>query len=352
MIPSLQSDRHQGQVRSIVDRTLAHERDGDRDVEPAGERPELGSRVSSQDSVAGQDERPLGGGDQVGGVRDRLIGRLGKVGPTWHERPRVVGDGRGGEVLRQLDVSRARLLEGRDTEGLPDDLRDRLDPFDMGVPLGDGLDHPDDVDDLMGLLVELVRARLAGDRDHRGAVEVGVRDAGHEVRRARAERRHRDRRATRQAAVDVGHEGRALLVARRDVSWRVALVLRRRPQGVEDVHRLLTGDGEDILTFFGGEALDQELGCGSNGRRHAAERSSRGGRARAATPVDEDGVSPACTPSPAVSGPGSLPAARRRPRSRMRRTAPRCPARSARRAGVRRRRRSRSRRRRSRPMSP
>ena len=91
-------------------------------------------------------------------------------------------------------------------------------PLDALVPLGDRLEHAHDVDELVGLLVELVEGRLAGQRDHRRVVEVGVGDPGDEVRGARPERRHRHRRAAGQPPVDVGHERRALLVAGRDVA--------------------------------------------------------------------------------------------------------------------------------------
>ena len=57
VVARLQPDRHQRQVRPVVDRALAHERDRDRDVEPAGERAQLRRRVPPQDAVAGQDDR-------------------------------------------------------------------------------------------------------------------------------------------------------------------------------------------------------------------------------------------------------------------------------------------------------
>ena len=96
----------------------------------------------------------------------------------------------------------------------------RLDPLDALVPLRDRLEHPHDVDELVRLLVELVEPGLAGDRDHRRAVEERVGDAGDEVRRAGPEGRHRDRGAAGQPAVDVGHERGALLVAGGDVADR------------------------------------------------------------------------------------------------------------------------------------
>ena len=270
VVARLQPDGHQRQVRAIVDGALAHERRGDRHVQPAGERPQLRRGAATEDPVAGQDDRPFRGGDQARGVGDGLVGRLGEVGTPRRERHghRCVRRERGrGDVLRQLDVGRPGLLERRDPEGLAHDLGDALGLLDPRVPLRDGLEHPHDVDDLVGLLVELGRGRLAGDRDHRRAVQERVGHAGDEVRGARTERAHRDRGTAGQAAVDVGHERRALLVAGRDVAD--GFVARQR---VEDVHRLLAGHREDVVAALGGEAVDEEVG-GAPGR-------ARGGRHR------------------------------------------------------------------------
>jgi hypothetical protein len=92
-----------------------------------------------------------------------------------------------GQVLRQLHVGRARLRQLRDAERLAHDLRDRGRLADSLVPLGDGLQHSHDVDELVGFLVGLVGAGLARQRDHRCPIQVGVGDPGDEVRRARTQ---------------------------------------------------------------------------------------------------------------------------------------------------------------------
>ena len=129
--------------------------------------------------------------------------------------------------------------------------------LDPGVPLRDRPEHVDDVDDLVRLLVERLGRGLAGDRDDRRAIEVRVGDPGQEVRRARAERGHRDGRAAGEPAVDVGHERGALLVTGRDMADRLGP--RKR---LEDVQRLLAGDGEHVLAVLGLEAGDEEVGGG------------------------------------------------------------------------------------------
>ena len=108
---------------------------------------------------------------------DRLVGRLGEVGLGRLDRAEVVGDRRRGEVLGQLDVGRARLLELGDAERLAHDLGDGTRQLDALVPLRHRLEHAHDVDELVRLLVQLVEPGLAGDRDHRRVVEEGVGDA-------------------------------------------------------------------------------------------------------------------------------------------------------------------------------
>ena len=157
------------------------------------------------------------------------------------------------DVLGQLDVGGAGLLEAGGPERAGDGLGDRIRSPDPRRPLGDRLEHARDVDQLVRLLVQLVRAGLPRDGDHRRPVEERVRDARHEVRCARAERRHRHCGPPREPAVDVGHERRTLLVPGRDMTHAVVV-----GQRVEDVHRLLAGNGEDPLAALGGEAVDEQ----------------------------------------------------------------------------------------------
>ena len=81
------------------------------------------------------------------------------------------------------------------------------------------------------------------------------------------ERRHRDRGAPGEPAIDVGHERGALLVAGRDVPDGL-----RARERLEEVEGLLARDGEDELARLGFEAGDEEVGGGSQGRLgHAPE---------------------------------------------------------------------------------
>ena len=269
VVAGLEPDGHQRQVRPVVDRALAHERGRHRHVEALCQRAERVRRPAPQHAVPGEDERALGFVDEPGGVGDGLVGRLGEIRAAGDDRTDRVArlDGRSGDVLRELDVGRTGLLQGRDAERLADDLGDHRDALDPRVPLGDRTEHVDDVDDLVRLLVELVGGGLAGDGHDRRAVEVGVGDAGQQVRRAGPERRHRDGRAAGEPAVHVGHEGGALLVPGRDVADRA-----RMRERLEDVQRLLARDREDVLATLRLETGDEEVGGGARGgRAHAAE---------------------------------------------------------------------------------
>ena len=197
---------------------------------------------------------------------DRLVGRLGEVGLVRLDGSEVVGDRRRRQVLGELDVGRARLLELGNAEGLADDLGDGAGQLDALVPLRHGLEHAHDVDELVRFLVELVEPGLARDRDHRRVIEVGVGDPGHEVGGAGSEGGHRDGRSARQAAVDVGHERGALLVPGRDVADGVLAAQR-----VQDIHRLLARDREDVLAALGREALDEQRCGGPGGVGHARQ---------------------------------------------------------------------------------
>ena len=101
---------------------------------------------------------------------------------------------------------------------------------------------------------------LAGERDERCAVEVGVRHRGHQVHRARAERAEADAGATGEPPVYVRHVGAALFVAdRHELDRGVG-------QRLVEIERLLAGDPEDVLDALRLETLDEDVR--SFARRH------------------------------------------------------------------------------------
>src|SRR5581483_9401085 len=103
--------------------------------------------------------------------------------------------------------------------------------------------------------VQLLRAAHA---DHRHVALEGGADAGREVRDARALGCGHDRRAVQRARVAVGHERRALLVARKHEAD-----LGRRAQHVEDRQVHGAGDAEDVVHALAAQAVHYGL-CGAD----------------------------------------------------------------------------------------
>jgi hypothetical protein len=94
---------------------------------------------------------------------------------------------------------------------------------------------------LVTLLVHSGRRRLTGDRHHRRPIHVGVGDSGHEVRRA-------------GTAVDIGHEGGPLLVARGHKPDRAV------EEGVHHIQVLFARNAEHVRQAFVLQAADKQLG--------------------------------------------------------------------------------------------
>src|SRR5262249_32650300 len=156
-------------------------------------------------------------------------------------------------VLGHLDVAGARLLRLGQLERLADHLGDDTGRLHARVPLGERPEVLDDVDPLVGFLVNAIAPGLAGERDQRRAVEVRVGDAGGQIRGARPERGQTDAGAPRQAPVGGGHERGPLLVARRDEGDP------RVEERIEDIQHLLARQAEDVAHAFVLEALDDQI---------------------------------------------------------------------------------------------
>src|SRR4051794_10556344 len=76
-------------MRAVVDRALAHERDGHRHVQATRECPQLRGGVAPQYAIPRQDQRPLRLPDETRRMRDRLVRRLGEIRVTrrqWYRR--------------------------------------------------------------------------------------------------------------------------------------------------------------------------------------------------------------------------------------------------------------------------
>ena len=210
-------------------------------------------RAAADHAVAGEDDGKARAADAGGGAPELCERRL-RVLRLLREQ-RLLVDLELCDVLGEVDVGGAVLLGLGDLEGLADDLRDDLGPDDLGAVLRHRPEEGDEVHDLVRLLVQPVRGGLAGDGDDRGVVHVGVGDAGDEVGGARSERGEADGGAPGEAALYVGHERGALLVAGGDEA-QIGV-----QQGVHDVEVLLARDAEHERSGLALEAANEQL-CG------------------------------------------------------------------------------------------
>ena len=132
---------------------------------------QLVHRAGEQDAVPGQDDRPLGRLDRLGGQAQlawvALEGRL--------EAGQVDRVGMGGarlrhqRVLGDVDVDGPGAAGARDVERLGEDARQVVGVADQEVVLGHRQRDAGDVDLLEGVLADQRAGHVAGDGDHRDA---------------------------------------------------------------------------------------------------------------------------------------------------------------------------------------
>jgi hypothetical protein len=169
-----------------------------------------------QDAVAGEDDRALGGADELDGFRMLLsIRREHGVRAVGFRLGGFEVEGRGGllRVLGDVDQHRPGAAGLCDLEGLANGRRDVFRAGDEEVVLGDGQRDAGDVDFLESVGAEDFARDLAGDADDGDGVEHGGGDAGDEVGGAGA--------AGRDADADLGH-ARGARVASRPCARRPA----------------------------------------------------------------------------------------------------------------------------------
>ena len=166
-----------------------------------------------------------------------------------------------GDVLGKHDERGARPFGLRLLERLAHHLGRRVAHRHHVAPLRDRAEQRDEVDELVGFLVDAVQTGLRHERDQRMRVQLGVRDPEHQVDRAGTERRQTHTGLAGQRAVGVGHERRAAFVPSRDEPDRGV------GERVDDVQVLFAGQPEDVLDALVLEALHDEPGDRVQGRR-------------------------------------------------------------------------------------
>ena len=169
-----------------------------------------------------------------------------------------VGDERVLDVLGHVDQDRAGPAGARDVERLLDDPGDVPGVLHQVMVLGD---RPADLDHrrfLEGVGADDVGGDLAGDRDDRQRVHLGVGQPGDQVQGPGARRRHHDARLAAGAGVALGREDAPLLVAGQDGPDPVAEPRQR----LVHRHARPARVGEDDFDAVPYQGLDEHVGPG------------------------------------------------------------------------------------------
>ena len=186
-------------------------------------------------AAVGRNGRPQGG---VGRLR-RGVGRLRR------------GALLGGDVARDFEEDRTASGTHHDPHRALGHGR-RVRGVHPSLPLRDRREERPQVELLVRNELEAVDRQLAGERDDRRAIEVRVRDAGHEVGRARPEGRETDARRPGAARHRLGHEGRAGLVPR-EHELEAGLA-----ETLDEVHHLAARVPEDVPYTRGAQAFPDD----------------------------------------------------------------------------------------------
>ena len=268
----------------VAEGAFAHEAVGDRNTHVVDEASEFGARPRQQHTAAGVDDGSFGlgesGDDGVGGfvVERRFVQRLGAVVEAGEQR-RV--DRLREDVHRHVDEHRAGLAVLGQQERLLDDLGEE---FCLLDPPGAFDERPIDLELrrvgvqvhlLVGMTAVVVRRHVAGDDDHRDAIERGVGDAGRRVRQARTEVAENDRGPSGDTRVAVGSVRGDLLVP--DVDELDAAAGHRGENGDVGVPT----QAEDVSYAAPFQVADELFGSGRVGSAHGCPPVAR----EATTPV-------------------------------------------------------------------
>ena len=159
------------------------------------------------------------------------------------------------DVLGHFQVAGPRFLRLGHLERLAYHLRNHHGRVDAGIPFRDGPQEIHDIDVLVGLLVDPVAARLAGDGHQRRPIEIGIGDPRGEIRRSGAQGRQTDTGMAREPAVGIRHERRPLFVAGGD---KPDLGVEER---LHDVQDFLPRYPEDVLHAFILKTANQQVRC-------------------------------------------------------------------------------------------
>ena len=249
----------------VGEHALAVKGGGNREAQLLGEASERAGGARPGCSVPGQDDGPAAAVEHRRGAPDLRRRRL--VGPwdvelEWGE---IVWRGHSLDVLGHGQVDGAGAFGLGQLEGLSDHFGDCSRGEHQVRPLGHRGEHRHQVDALVGLLVDAIQPHLGRESHHRRAVGGGVGRPEEEIDGAWAEGRRAHTGAPGDAAEDLGHERRRLLVANQHVPNGGA------GQSVGEVDVLLARDAEHAGDALVLEAAHEQVGDTAVARSHASE---------------------------------------------------------------------------------
>ena len=188
----------------LVDHALGHGRGGERQVVALDDVAQQ-LRIGDAHRRRAEDRnRPLDRGDQFCRAGERGVGRGRELSRSRRRGELFVGGGER-EVFGQIEMHRPLRLAQRQR----DRSRHRLghaSRLELERRLGDRLEQRMVVDPHLDAPPELIGVEIAGDGDHRRAIEEGPAHAGREIGRAGPQRRDAKPRRPGHAAGDVGSE--------------------------------------------------------------------------------------------------------------------------------------------------
>src|SRR6266849_1154855 len=220
--PRLSVHAHHAEIQRIAGREAANAEQGHGDGKIAGvhKAVEHAHGAGNHDAVAGENQRALGGVEQIdGALKFRLvvIDALALGRKLRHGSFPIEIAGSLLRVFGDIDEDRARAARVGDQEGFAHGAGDVLGARDDNIVLGDRHSDAGDVDFLEGIGAEQLAADLAGDANDRRRVEHGGGNAGDHVGGAGTGGGHGNADSPAGARVAIGHVRSALLMAHQNV---------------------------------------------------------------------------------------------------------------------------------------
>src|SRR6266581_3064537 len=220
--PGLAVHAHHAEVQRIACRECAEaeERHGHGEISGADEFLKNAHRARNQDAVAGENDGPLRGVEELDGARELLLVVILAIALEREIGRSILPVELAGGLLRvfgHVHEDRPRAAGGCNDKRFAKRPRDIFGAGNNHIVLRDGHGDAGDVGFLEGVRAEELAADLAGDANNRRGIKHGGGDARDHICCARAGSGHGDADAAARAGVPVGHVRGALLVADEDV---------------------------------------------------------------------------------------------------------------------------------------